>query len=349
MGPFKLPLRLLLALVGASVALGLLPAVPAQARGPIDVIGRQVATSVERERVVALPIFASHVALHWEGDEEAELSVAVSLDGRTFDRPRPVEHDDSGGHSPDGRTYGGVLWTNGTRFVRVTADRPLPRLTVVAINSRGPASGGTPAQRNVTRAAVEAPSISSRAEWGADESLRFDGEGNESWPSEFAPLQKFIVHHTAGANNDPHPASTVRAIYYYQAITRGWGDIGYNFLIDEAGRIYEGRYSGPSTSGVPPTGEDAGGLSVIGAHVANYNAGTLGVALLGTLSTKDATPAARAALVRLLAWKAERHGIDPEGGGLYTNPVSGSAKVAPNITGHRDWAATLCPGERFYA
>lgn len=349
MQPLALTLRLFLALVAASLVVALLPALPAQAGGPVKVVAREVATSVERQRLVELPIFASHVALHWRGQEEAELTVAFSVDGREFGAPLAVEHDEAGGHSTNGRTYGGVLWTGGARFARVVADRPIGQLSVVAMDSRAPAAGASLLPASVTRAAVAAPTISSRADWKADESLRFDVEGNEIWPAEFHPLQKLIVHHTAGANNDPNPEATVRAIYHYQAITRGWGDIGYNYLIDEAGRIYEGRYSGSYDASGTPIAEDAEGRSVVGAHVRDYNTGTLGVALLGTLTKRDATPAARAALERLLAWKAERHGIDPLGSGLYSNPVNGYQKIAPNITGHRDWAATLCPGDQFYA
>ena len=61
-------------------------------------------------------------------------------------------------------------------------------------------------------AAVSEPSIVSRAQWGADESYRFDSSGKEVWPPAFSPTQKLIVHHTAGQNDDPNPASTVRAI-----------------------------------------------------------------------------------------------------------------------------------------
>src|SRR3954469_2530195 len=180
-------------------------------------------------------------------------------------------------------------------------------------------------------------------------SLRFDGSGNELWPPEFHPIQKLIVHHTAGRNADPDPAATVRAIYYYDTVTQGWGDMGYNFLIDESGRIYEGRYSRTYAAGEMPTGEDASGNGVTGAHVQGYNSGTAGIALLGTLTNQDATPAARAALEKLLAWKAERHGIDPLGSSVYVNPVNGTQKTFANIAGHRDLAATECPGGTFYA
>src|SRR5204863_1953168 len=77
--------------------------------------------------------------------------------------------------------------------------------------------------------------------------------------------------------------------------------------------------------------------------------GTVGIALLGTLTNQDATPAARQSLEKLLAWEASSHSIDPQGSSLYTNPVNGTQKTFPNIAGHRDVNATECPGGVFYA
>jgi len=188
-----------------------------------------------------------------------------------------------------------------------------------------------------------------RSGWGADESLRFDSTGKEVWPPAFYPVQKVIVHHTATQNSDPNPAATMRSIYYYHAITQGWGDIGYNFAISESGLIYEGRYSRPYAPGESPTGQDSSGNGVTAAHVAGYNSGTVGIALLGTLTSRDATPAARTALEKLIAWIDDSHGIDPQGNALFTNPVSGVQATFSNIAGHRDLAATECPGGVFYA
>jgi hypothetical protein len=191
--------------------------------------------------------------------------------------------------------------------------------------------------------------VISRAGWSADESLRFDANGNEIWAPVFQPIQKLIVHHTATQNHDPDPAATVRAIYYYHSVTQGWGDVGYNFLIDEAGNIYEGRYARTYNPGESPTEQDAAGNGVTGAHALGFNSGTVGIAILGTLTNQDATPAARDAVTRLLAWIAGGHGLDPHGSAPYTNPVSGTQKTFPNIAGHRDVAATECPGGVFYA
>jgi len=248
-------------------------------------------------------------------------------------------------------------------FVRVRSDVVLPRVKVLALSDRRELSG-TDARRakaataapttvapalDATTSAVAQPVVIPRSGWGADESLRFDSSGNQIWPPAFYPVQKLIVHHTATQNNDPDPAATIRSIYYYHAVTQGWGDIGYNFLIDEAGNIYEGRYSRTYAPGESPTGQDLNGDGVTGAHAQGYNSGTVGIALLGTLSNQDATPAARDALERLLAWEADEHGIDPQGSALYTNPVSGTQATFPNIAGHRDVGATECPGGTFYA
>jgi hypothetical protein len=189
-----------------------------------------------------------------------------------------------------------------------------------------------------------------RAAWGADESLRFDADGVEIWPPAYFPVQTLTVHHTATANNDPDPAATVRAIYYYHAITQGWGDIGYHLIIDEGGTVYEGRWSG--TDPVPVFGSDPGPdgrpLMVNAGHVLGYNAGNIGVALLGDLTNQLPTRAARNALTVVLAALAGIENIQPRAVVHYVNPISGATRTVNAISGHRDWLATECPGNRFY-
>jgi uncharacterized protein with LGFP repeats len=171
-----------------------------------------------------------------------------------------------------------------------------------------------------------------------------------TWAPQFYATKKLVVHHTDTSDSYTDTAGAeaqIRSIYYYHSVTQGWGDIGYNFLIDKFGTIYEGRYS-RDYAGANPTGDDASGLGVTGAHTSGWNSGTVGVALLGTLTTHDATPAARDALERLLAWEASRNGIDPQATQTFVNPVSGASITTPNIAGHRDYLATACPGDAFY-
>ncbi|MER5180280.1 peptidoglycan recognition family protein [Streptomyces sp. NPDC002896] len=185
----------------------------------------------------------------------------------------------------------------------------------------------------------------SRAAWGADESKRFKPDGTENTPTAYYPFQTITVHHTATPNGDPDPAATVRAIYELHAITNDWGDIGYHFLIDEEGRIYEGRYSGDD--GIPA--HDGQGKLVTAFHVAGYNSGNLGIALLGNLMEQGPTDAARTALTRLVRVLSRFHGLDPQARLTYTNPITGTQKEVQSISGHRDWMATECPGEVMYA
>ena len=305
---------------------------------------RQSSSVVAGAKTFRVPRPVTHIAVHWRGGREARVWVALSRDGKRFGPRRRVELDELAETMPTRETYGAVMLARGVRAVRVYSDRRLGRLTVLWMTDRG-----RPIRPLASAATVGQPKVSPRVDWGANESLRFDSTGKEIWSPAFYPVQKLIVHHTATQNNDPDPAATVRSIYYYHAITQGWGDIGYNFLIDEAGRIYEGRHTFDYLSGSSPTGQDAAGNGVTAAHAYGFNSGTVGIALLGTLTNQDATPAARNALEQLLAWESERHSIDPQGSGVYTNPVNGSQKDFANIAGHRDVLATDCPGGVFYS
>ena len=335
--------------IARPVALVLLAGAPLAAPAPATAAERPARSTlveersgaVEDRRTFRLSRAATHVAVHWRGARAAHVDVQLSRDGRSFGPPRHVELDEVGLRARPGETYGQVLVARGVTAVRVLADRPLRRVTVLGLRDRG-RPRETAATATATAAHTGAPAIVSRAGWGADERLRFDRRGAEIWPPAYHDVQKVVVHHTAGRNDDPDPAATLRSIYHYHAVTQGWGDIGYTFLVDEAGRVYEGRSSGED--GIP--GEDAGLLGVTAAHAYGYNAGTIGVALLGTLTSQDAASAARTTLEELLAWSTERHGLDPLGASTYTNPVTGTATAGlPAVLGHRDVAATECPGE----
>ena len=303
----RLRLALVAVLVGAGVAF--VPSTTVQARTVIPVRAANIVTSVTTQRTVTLPFPAHHVAVHWRGHPEA----VVATNGIDVGR------DEVGEQRDDGETYGAVQYVGHVTQLDIATDRPLDRVTVVAMTD-----GVKKVVREVVpRRAFAAdnvgqPGIISRAGWGADESKR-------SWAPSFAPLKRMIVHHTVTTNDDRNPTATVRSIYHYHAVSQGWGDIGYNFLVDPAGRIYEGRWSGSIT------GEDGAKRGVIGAHARGHNAGAVGTAMLGNLSGRDATPEAKNALADLLAWKADRHNLDPQG-----------------VIGHRDAGQTSCPGEVFY-
>ena len=340
----------LAALVGASLGVVAAPFVPFHSTiqgHPVSVVSRDVPVVLDGEQIVALPIAASHVAVHWAGSPDAIVTIAFSVDGSTFGADETVDPDEMGDRSASAENYGRVMVAQGAWYVRLTADRRLDDLTVVAMDG-GDEPVALPDTANVVSAATSQPTIISRAAWGADESLRFDDQGLEPWPEVFQRVQKIVIHHTAGPNYDPNPAATMRSIMRYDAITKGWTDIGYNFLIDSGGRIYEGRHSRSYAPGEIPTGEDAAGLLVSGAHALEFNSGVIGIAMMGTFTNQDITAAARASLEKLIAWESERHDIDPTGAATYVNAVTGATRTFANIAGHRDVASTACPGGVFY-
>ena len=179
---------------------------------------------------------------------------------------------------------------------------------------------------------VPRPPIVSRAQWGANEAYRFDASGHEIWPTEYRIPQKIIMHHSVTPNNDPSPPQTVRAIYYYHAITLGWGDVGYNYLVDWKGNIYEGRYGGPE---------------VVGGHAYSYNYGSVGICGMGTYgnTSNSVQPSSELlqGLIDVTAWSCSRVLLHPLESSFFVD------KTTLNIAGHRDYNATACPGDFLYA
>ncbi len=148
-----------------------------------------------------------------------------------------------------------------------------------------------------------------------------------TWEPEYAQPQVITLHHTVTQNSAPDPALRVRLIYHQHAVTQGWGDIGYNYLVDHLGNIYEGR---------------TGGDGVIGAHVLGHNRGNIGIAFLGTFVDEPPTQAALDAARALITDLCDRFDIDQDGGTLFMG------EVHDNVSGHRDYMATQCPGEQLY-
>jgi N-acetylmuramoyl-L-alanine amidase-like protein len=186
-------------------------------------------------------------------------------------------------------------------------------------------------------AAVGAPAIVPRLSWGADEKIR---RGPPSYASE---VQFVIVHHTAGRNDYSRSEATaiVKGIQLFHVQGNGWNDIGYNFLVDRFGTIYEGRFGGIDRN-------------VIGAHALGFNTGSVGIALLGTYGSTKPSQAAQDAIARLIAWRLDLAHVDPTS---FVNVISGgSEKYASGIpvllgavSGHRDTGLTECPGNALYA
>jgi peptidoglycan hydrolase-like amidase len=148
------------------------------------------------------------------------------------------------------------------------------------------------------------------------------------WPQGYSEkIDIVVLHHTAESTTDAAKKKSglerMRALYAYHAVSRGWGDIGYHYLIDEDGNIFEGR---------------AGGPYVVGAHTYCHNVGTIGIALMGNFQSRKPDDPQLQALRLLLVHLADQYDLD------FDNRPLHHGKPTPTIVGHRDLRATACPG-----
>ncbi|WP_254780959.1 N-acetylmuramoyl-L-alanine amidase [Modestobacter sp. DSM 44400] len=198
---------------------------------------------------------------------------------------------------------------------------------------------GVPDITDTAHAATTMPAVYSRAQWGADESIR-------TWAPQYAAtIKAATLHHTADTNN--YTAADVpammRSIYRYHTVSLGWGDIGYNVIVDKFGRMFEGRYGGLAST-------------VIGAHAGGFNTSTFGVSMLGNYDVVGVPQATVDAVSAIIAWKFSLFGMNPQGTTVLTSSGGGTSRYAagtkvtlPTIFGHRDVGSTACPGQYGYS
>ena len=180
------------------------------------------------------------------------------------------------------------------------------------------------------------PAIVTRAQWGADESIRRPIDYNTT-------IKAIVVHHTVNANDYTRAQvpAIIRSIYAYHVKGRGWSDVGYNFLVDRFGTVYEGR---------------KGSIDKLarGVHTGGFNTYTMGIAAIGNYGTVAPSAALLNSIAQVAAWKLAPFGRDPLGTTTLTAGI-GSTRQPPGwtgpvsvISGHRDLAATACPGQLLY-
>jgi hypothetical protein len=297
-----------------------------------------------------LPAAANHAS-------GVALRLRTSLDGATWGPwlEAPLE---VAGEGASATAFTDPLWTGAARFVQVAAATGAQRvpaaLTGVRIVAIDPTEDGsvaahvTGAVRKVAAtvagigvtppasASSSAPAIVTRAQWGADESMR------RADPA-YAPVKMAFIHHTDSGNlySPADAPALVRGIYAFHTQTLKWNDIAYNFLVDRFGTIYEGRYGGVTRG-------------VVGAHVLGFNTGSTGISVIGTFTDEAPPAAAVAALERLLAWKLRVSGLRAAGTAAMTCGATekyarGATVTFPVIAGHRQANYTECPGDAFYA
>jgi hypothetical protein len=356
--------------------LALLAGLLVAAAGPAQAEGRYVPDPVEFERAVPAPAQAGGppavraarsavsrvvrpgkrfnlVGLGWRSGSIRSLSFRVRRTGGRWTRWVAVSADSDDAPDPQSREArrarhsSSPLWAGQADELQValTAGPSVRDLRLHFVNSTGTA---TPAARRQTQAAAardrakkadtSQPAIVPREQWASDKCPpRADPV--------YGAVNMAFIHHTVSANEygPADSAAMVLGICRYHRNGNGWNDIGYNFLVDRYGTIFEGR---------------AGGIAeaVVGAQAQGYNSTSTGIASLGTFSNAGQTPAGLAAIARVLSWKLAVHGVPPTGkvevlsqGGSTNRFGAGSRPVFNRISGHRDGNATACPGDGLYA
>ena len=338
------------AAAGAGLVLGPAVARASATGGEASVFARHVgrlAPGTARLIVPGRPF--SLAGVRWSAPGRARIELRARRAGGAWG---PWASASVQGHDGDGVVDAGHvgegLWTGRAAELELRCDRPVDDVSVsfVAAEARtgsdtagAQAAAALPPATPVLPAGPGQPPIIARQAWAGP------GDRPTHAPT-YGEIELAFVHHTESPNGygPGDVPGMLRAIYSFHVHGRGWWDIGYNFLVDHFGRIWEGREGGIDAP-------------VIGAQAGDWNAISTGVAVLGTFIDAPPPPAALAALERLLAWKLSLHGL-PVTGELaavvqrsdvrYTQFRAGEQIHLPRIAGHRDADATDCPGDALY-
>ncbi|MFI6880148.1 N-acetylmuramoyl-L-alanine amidase [Streptomyces sp. NPDC050400] len=188
---------------------------------------------------------------------------------------------------------------------------------------------------------VVKPRIITQAQWGA-------GTNYDGTPAYDTEIKAAVVHHTGVDSDNQVPCSqSAKRLREIQQdhISKGYYDIGYNFVVDRCGQIFEGRSGGMD-------------LPVHGAHDYGFNTDTVGISYIGNFEKMQPTKAALDSIARVVAWKFGQYGISPSSSvtltsngdlGVDGNKVPlGTTKTLPRVFGHKDTNNTACPGANLY-
>jgi hypothetical protein len=324
-------------------------ALPAAARaGEPTAVDFEVAphgVSIARAgEVVSRPLHAprefSLVGFRWQGSAQPAIHVRVRRAGQRWTRwlalPGAPDGapDPRSGEARASRSSSSPVWVGSADWVQYKLSRPVPGLRIHFVRVRR--NGWRP---RAVRAQAGQPAIQPRSSW----------DPTNQCPPRTAPqygdVQVAFIHHTVSLN-DYQPAdvpSIILGICRYHRNSNGWNDIGYNFLVDKFGTLWEGR---------------AGGIDqpVVGAQAQGFNSQSTGIANIGTFDSVPETDAAMNAMAALIRWKLPLTGAPTAGtttlvsAGGSDNKYPAGARVTLNrISGHRDVDATDCPGVDLYA
>jgi hypothetical protein len=269
----------------------------------------------------------------WEGATEAVPEIRIRNEGVWSEWLELDLSDDAPDNWNTGRTATAPRWLRRADEIEVRLDRPARNVEIHAVREDGRT---TVASGPSAEAVGVFPGIIGRQTWAA----RAPTEG----PEYASGVKMGFVHHTA-TSNDYTPfegGAIVRAIQAFHMDTNGWKDIGYQFLVDKYGQIYEGRDGGIDKA-------------VVGAQAQGFNTGSTAVAAIGDFRAFRPTNPMMESIANILAWKLPLHGTDPasdtvmvSAGGDRTFYPAGTPVGLATISAHRDTGRTVCPGDYLY-
>lgn len=183
--------------------------------------------------------------------------------------------------------------------------------------------------------------IHTREEWWVK------GNPTMTWkPDRTATWKGAVIHHTDGVNDysQKEVPAIINGIYIFHCRTRGWGDIGYNLLVDKYGGIWEGRDEGVANMVVRAS-------EVVAVHTKSFNSVTFGVAMLGDFQGSTApTEVQMKGVAAAIAWGFQGLGItSPYGTFQYYGTqqrISGHGDESHRIARSDGYNVTQCPGNQ---
>jgi N-acetylmuramoyl-L-alanine amidase len=283
----------------------------------------------------------SLVGLRWRGSAEPTIRLRVRRAGARWTRwvelPGAPDGapDPRGGEARGGRSSSAPVWVGNADWVQYRLSRPVPRLRLHFVRVRR--NGWRP--RTARPAQAGQPAIQPRSAWDPT------GQCPPRTAPQYGDVQVAFIHHTVSLN-DYQPAdvpSIILGICRFHRNSNGWNDIGYNFLVDKFGTLWEGR---------------AGGIDqpVVGAQAQGFNSQSTGIANIGTFDDVPETDAALNSMAALIRWKLPLTGAPTSGtttlvsaGGSDNKYPAGTRVTLDRVSGHRDVDATDCPGGDLYA
>jgi N-acetylmuramoyl-L-alanine amidase len=326
-------------------------------QAPKESLGARTASAFVSQEVRAPKRF-NVVGFQWDGGAEPAIAVRVRKEGEDWSDWTTVPAHSDGAPDPDApeARRNGIsepVWAGEADYLQYRLSNRPPDLRLQFINTTGTAtaldrietgvrsgvSEGLVTLANLTTASAGPgkPRIIPRRRWGARDCRPRSGASH-------GRVKVAFVHHTVSTNaySRSQAKSMVLGICRFHRDVNGWNDIGYNFLVDRFGRIFEGRRGGIRRA-------------VVGAHTEGFNAQSTGVAGLGTFESQRLPRPAVRQLAKLIRWKLRHHGVGTGGrprltsAGGSTNRFPAGRRVRfKRVSGHRDASPTACPGDVLY-